>query len=239
MNRGLKVKQINPLILENGPLHHTDDYETTDALVVRRGTPFTISILHEGFNEEEDEFFFQLKAGRNAKQKDGSAIEIRKGEPSKESPSFQITSTSDGELRVSINTCANTLVSRYSLSIISIELNKKKRRRIEFEHSEFVYILFNPWNEDDEVYMEDEKLKEEYVLNDNGCLYVSGHRWRPWWFGQFTDAALQCTFQILEKVRPSWRDNAREVARAISSRCNSCDNDGLLVGNCQVITREA
>merc|ERR1719193_2025298 len=79
--------------------------------------------------------------------------------------------------------------------------------------------------------MSDDQLRKEYVLSDQGCVFVSGERWRPWRFGQFTPAALKCTFQLLERVRPSWRNNAREVARNISSRCNSCDNDGLLVGN--------
>ena len=37
---------------------------------------------------------------------------------------------------------------------------------------------------DDEVYLEDEKLREEYVLYDTGCVFVSGKRWRPWLFGQ-------------------------------------------------------
>ena len=37
---------------------------------------------------------------------------------------------------------------------------------------------------DDEVYMESDERKSEYVLNDSGCVYWGGLRPKPWFFGQ-------------------------------------------------------
>ena len=67
---------------ENGEKHHTDDYEG-DNLVVRRGTPFLLSIKHEGFDQDQDEFYVTIKTGKKPKQRDGSYVDIRKGEISK------------------------------------------------------------------------------------------------------------------------------------------------------------
>ena len=37
---------------------------------------------------------------------------------------------------------------------------------------------------EDEVYMKDERGREEYVLNDSGAVFCSGRRAKPWYFGQ-------------------------------------------------------
>lgn len=37
---------------------------------------------------------------------------------------------------------------------------------------------------EDEVYMKDEKRREEYVLNDHGAVFWGGRRGKPWYFGQ-------------------------------------------------------
>ena len=120
----------------------------------------------------------------------------------------------------------DALVSAYHFSIMD------KSSMKEYPADRMLYIIFNPWHEKDDVYMADEKLREEYVLNDSGCVYWSGHKAKPWNFGQFTDVALKCTFRLLEQCRRvNDRDTAREVARHMSSVANSCDNNGLLMGN--------
>ena len=73
---------IDGLAEENSKKHHTDDYEGNN-VIVRRGWPFTLSIKHEGFDEEQDEFYITIKTGKNPKQRDDSCVEIHKGEVSK------------------------------------------------------------------------------------------------------------------------------------------------------------
>ena len=43
---------------------------------------------------------------------------------------------------------------------------------------------FSHFLSDDEVYMKDENLREEYVLNDTGTVYWGGRRPKYWNFAQ-------------------------------------------------------
>lgn len=72
------------------------------------------------------------------------------------------------------------------------------------------------------VYLEDEALREEYVINDKGKVYVGAHRsprGRPWDFGQFDDVVLPVACYILEisKFTDAERGNPIQVVRAISA----------------------
>lgn len=42
---------------------------------------------------------------------------------------------------------------------------------INFPHP--LIVLLNPWCKEDTVYMEEEQLLEEYILNDDGYIWVS------------------------------------------------------------------
>ena len=139
---------------------------------------------------------------------------------------FKVESKTATEVKVKVWVPVDALVSAYDFAVVVAGSWKV------FPADRKLYLIFNPWNEKDEVYMADEKLREEYVLNDSGCVYWSGHKAKPWNFGQFTTAALKCTFKLLESCKKtSMRDTAREVARHMSSVANSCDNNGLLAGN--------
>lgn len=75
---------------------------------------------------------------------------------------------------------------------------------------------------EDTVYMEDEKLREEYVLNDTGKVWCGSFRspkGRRWIFGQFEDVSLPASVYLLEKanIQHSDRGNPIKVVRAISA----------------------
>lgn len=65
-------------------------------------------------------------------------------------------------------------------------------------------------------------MRDEYLMNDNGKIYMGGFRSvksRPWVFGQFDDCMLPTACLLLEMSRltHSERGNPFKVARAISS----------------------
>lgn len=99
-----------------------------------------------------------------------------------------------------------------------------------------VFVLFNPWCKEDTVYMEDEVQRNEYVLNENGKVWVGGSyrkpRGRRWVYGQFDDVVLLATTCLLElsRLKHSERGDPVKVSRAISAVVNSWDDDGLLEG---------
>ena len=59
-----------------------------------------------------------------------------------------------------------------------------------------VLIIFNPWCEEDSVFMENDEERNEYVLKDTGRIYKDdGHI--SWFYGQFEKRILNITLKIL------------------------------------------
>jgi transglutaminase 1 len=74
---------------------------------------------------------------------------------------------------------------------------------------------------DDQVYMSDERLLDEYVLNDVGKIWVGPHgscRGREWIFGQFDAVVLPAVDLMMSRsnLAPVNRGNPIYVTRAIS-----------------------
>jgi transglutaminase 1 len=82
----------------------------------------------------------------------------------------------------------------------------------------FLFVLVT----DDAVYLEDEDLRREFVLNESGKVWMGSSR-RPegkrWIFGQFDDVVLPATMYLLELSRLNHADrgNAVHMVRAISA----------------------
>lgn len=228
---GLQVESISGAA-ENGLKHHTDEYES-DALVIRRGQSFSLEIQIKSPHKPENNFIVKLETGKKPKKRSRTLLiaELKTEHDDKNDCYYQITQQKDNMLHVDVNIPSNALVSQYKMVLVATVKAKGKKRTKEFVFPKDVFILFNSWCEDDEVYMENEDLKKEYVSNDSGYVYWSGRRAKPWFFGQFTDTVLRCTFKLLMSTYSSRRDTVREVARHMSARANSFDNNGLLEGN--------
>jgi hypothetical protein len=55
-----------------------------------------------------------------------------------------------------------------------------------FDFAEPITVLFNPWCEQDDVFMPDAALREEYINNENGAIWVLFSLSIPSFFYQFT-----------------------------------------------------
>lgn len=98
------------------------------------------------------------------------------------------------------------------------------------------YILFNPWCEEDAVYLDDEKEREEYVLNDIGVIFYGDFndiKSRSWSYGQFEDGILDACLYVMDKAEMdlSGRGNPIKVSRVGSAMVNAKDDEGVLVGS--------
>ena len=101
---------------------------------------------------------------------------------------------------------------------------------------EILYILFNPWNIYDDVYLSQEDARREYLLNEVGKIYVGSYAnsvGKKWFYGQFDDSVLPVLMHLLDKTRLTVADrsSAVRVSRAVSAVVNSHDENGLLAGN--------
>jgi len=228
---GISVTKIKGLEEINEVSHHTEKYETP-GLFLRRGQTFQIEIdLEKVFNEDEDQFTIRFETGKHPRKRNNTlAVATKVKEFEKEEWGYKLL-TCGKTLKVEINIPASCIVASYSMAVESVYKQGAKRRTVVFNYDKPVYILFNAWCPEDEVYMKDAKSRDEYVLNDHGAVFWGGRRPKPWYFGQFTDATFRCVMKLLYTVRINLRDTAREVSRAISALANDSDDDGVLTGN--------
>uniref|UniRef100_A0A8D0CXU1 Protein-glutamine gamma-glutamyltransferase K n=1 Tax=Sander lucioperca TaxID=283035 RepID=A0A8D0CXU1_SANLU len=89
-----------------------------------------------------------------------------------------------------------------------------------------IYLLFNPWCEDDAVFMDSEVERQEYVLNDIGRAYYGTENQigeRTWNYGQV--GGLQGCFFLM------YTTYKKTTTRSSFIQINSPDDGGVLEGN--------
>ncbi|KAI4530777.1 hypothetical protein MG293_018635 [Ovis ammon polii] len=98
------------------------------------------------------------------------------------------------------------------------------------------YILFNPWCEEDAVYLDNEKEREEYVLNDIGVIFYGDFndiKSRSWSYGQFEEGILDTCLYVMDRANMdlSGRGNPIKVSRVGSAMINAKDDEGVIAGS--------
>ncbi|KAK7498048.1 hypothetical protein BaRGS_00010636, partial [Batillaria attramentaria] len=235
----LKPKQVNLSRTVNRHAHHTSSYEIPN-LVLRRGQAFEMVITFErAFNQNEDSIVLKFVTGSRPLQSKGSVVSVRKkSEAMSMDWTFDIVSVMDKAVTLKVTSAADAIVGRYEMFIDSI--HKPPEGEVEkhrYKHPDDIYIVFNPWNPDDEVFMENQTEREEHVLHETGRIWlgtVGKFCVRPWNFGQFDDVCLFAALALLEKseLGDQARNNPVQVVRAICRVINSTERDsGVLCGN--------
>ncbi|XP_044729882.1 hemocyte protein-glutamine gamma-glutamyltransferase-like [Chrysoperla carnea] len=244
MSEILEVELIYLYPQENAKLHHTENYELLydepACPVLRRGNPFTavIRFANRPFNEDTDVIKLVFTYGPNAHVTKGTKNILRLTKKTikthKNLWSAKIIHQQDTTLTLQITTSVNCPVGNWNLYVESGLVNSTIQSQ-NFEFDADIYILFNPWNKDDVVYMPDERLLDEYILTDVGKIWVGpmgSSRGREWVFGQFDKNLLLGTMLMLERSNTTWstRGDPVKLTRTISKMVNSNDDNGILVG---------
>uniref|UniRef100_UPI00358F213A protein-glutamine gamma-glutamyltransferase K-like n=1 Tax=Myxine glutinosa TaxID=7769 RepID=UPI00358F213A len=229
----LEVLSIEFLRIENGRAHHTDEYEGPDG-VVRRGQPFDLRLLlNRPFEKANDSLSIQLTVGETPQMNKGTEIHLHLS-PTLPSGKWGacVKAMNDRHLTLSISSPPDCVIGRYELDCPKHCLTGEDGPVAKTHF----YILFNPWCIDDTVYMECEKEKKEYILNETAQVYVgsaSNISSRSWNFGQFEEGVLPICFELLDnsQMALTGRGNPITLCRVVSAMINSQDDDGLLEGN--------
>ncbi|XP_009864738.1 PREDICTED: protein-glutamine gamma-glutamyltransferase 4, partial [Apaloderma vittatum] len=225
----LKVTGIDFLKSHNCPLHHTDAYDIKN-LVVRRGQPFHLQLSFSRELKASDKLSLRLSIGENPMKIRGTLMSLNpKREQDLGGWLISIVKSGGRECVLSVTSSPSAPVGKYFLSV-------KTGSNIYKPENGTVYLLFNPWCEGDVVFLASEAEREEYVLNDSGCIYVGSADSiynRPWNFGQFEGLILDACMYLLDKskLKLSNRRDPVFVSRAMSALVNANNDNGVLLGN--------
>ncbi|XP_017284224.1 protein-glutamine gamma-glutamyltransferase K [Kryptolebias marmoratus] len=234
----LKVKSIDLMSSksgENRTEHHTDLYQG-DKFIIRRGQTFQMWItLSRPFDPQSDTLHLVLKTGPlpSVSKETHVIVPVVNG---LEDGRWEaaVVKQDDRRIRLSVNSPPTAVIGRYQLTV---ETNCANGHAVStHDPANDIYMLFNPWCEDDSVFLDSEEERQEYVLNDVGRIYYGTDMQigeRTWNYGQFNDGILAACLFVLEKSNTpnsGWGDPVN-VVRIISAMINSPNDMGVLVGN--------
>ncbi|CAH0557745.1 unnamed protein product [Brassicogethes aeneus] len=239
----LIIRNINPCISRNGTDHHTEKFdlmtrEIDPQLVVRRGQPFYLNItLSREYNPEKDavSFVFTLDGVEYASHGNGTmvAIPLLKQKEKLYSWNVILFSSKENIITVEISTSANSVVGKW---LMEIDTKIKDNGAYSYAWETKIYLLFNPWCKNDQVYLANGDWREETVENDVGLMWRGTYNsLRPviWRYDQFEKDILECSLYLLKigKVKISSRNDPVQTTRGLSAAVNSYDDNGAVEGN--------
>uniref|UniRef100_A0A8C0Z9R8 protein-glutamine gamma-glutamyltransferase n=1 Tax=Cyanistes caeruleus TaxID=156563 RepID=A0A8C0Z9R8_CYACU len=223
----------------NAANHHTDRYANTE-LTVRRGQAFIITLYFNRPRQNGESLGFVTEIGPSPSESHRTRAIFNLSEAGGSGWSAAQGASDSAAMNFTITSPANAVIGRYNLTLRVTTGNKIFSRYL----GQFV-LLFNPWCPGDDVYMSNENERQEYVLNENGIIFVGNARYieaRGWYYGQFQDLLNICLtmldLSLYYRQDPamdvSRRGDPKYVGRVISSMINGNDNDnGVLLGKWQ------
>ncbi|KAL7640138.1 UNVERIFIED_CONTAM: hypothetical protein RMT77_009552 [Armadillidium vulgare] len=242
------VERVHWYIKDNAKLHHTIKFDqihdsSSPKPVFRRGQTFYVAMRFRDrdFDLNTDRIILNFRFGPKPSVPKDTLIVLpiinKKFTKTKDEWDVRIDPGTKGkDLVLQVFIPATAPVGIWRLNIRSgLKDRSQGAGMAVFKEETDVFILFNPWCKEDLVYLEDDKDREEYVMNDKGKVYVGSFRkprGRPWAFGQFEDVVLPVACYVLElsKYPHSERGNPVKVVRAISGGVNDIDDEGILIG---------
>ncbi|KAJ9586417.1 hypothetical protein L9F63_019932, partial [Diploptera punctata] len=241
----LEIQSLHLYPLENAKHHHTQNYEVihreNPTIVLRRAQPFhlVVGFSGRGYDSEKDVVQFIFTYGNNPNFIKGTKVQSTLTDKYRKDDQMwhaRMQGSTDQDITVEIYSPPDIPVGKWKLEVHTKPQGTAGVISSQYEYPEPIYLLFNPWVETDQVYMKDERLLDEYVLNDVGKIWVgpnSSSKGREWVFGQFDAVVLPAIDLMLERtsVAPEDRGNPIPVTRAISKIVNANDDRGVLLGN--------
>ncbi|XP_059211111.1 coagulation factor XIII A chain [Centropristis striata] len=214
--------------------HHTNLFNS-DYLIVRRGQEFQVKItFNRPYKPATDKFALEFVIGSSPHYSKGTYIPVFTTKERQSSWEGRITNTADNSVTMAVTPAANCIVGKYHMYVAVVTPFGVRRTRKDDRRN--LYILFNPWASADAVFLDDEKERQECVMNEVGIIYHGAYddvSERDWNYGQFNYGVLDACLYIMDRAEMpiTNRGDAVRVARKASAMLNSRDDEGVLVGN--------
>ncbi|XP_075033770.1 protein-glutamine gamma-glutamyltransferase E-like [Mixophyes fleayi] len=220
--------------------HHTDVYDSNE-LILRRGRPFTITVSTNRLLLSGENITFTAETGPSPSEASKTkALFPLNGNGNQNSWSSVLTSRNANAITVDINSPPDAVIGQYYLRVSS---NASNTQAVYPQPIGRLYLLFNPWNQEDDVFLAEESERQEYVLNEKGVIFVgSEYAIAPltWGYNQFERSILEICFAIMDRSINYQKDPGTDVAhrndplyvcRVLIATLNSKDESGVLVEN--------
>ncbi|XP_072259861.1 protein-glutamine gamma-glutamyltransferase 5-like isoform X2 [Pyxicephalus adspersus] len=232
-----ELSRVDVNKLKNGEEHRTQGIRSRE-LLLRRGQQFNIKVLfqYRGSEGKLDRLGFRAETGPYPSVQSGTLIQfpVRTLNGNK-TWSAELESENANSLSINICSSATAGIGRYSLYLEGAYRETSRSYYL----GDFI-LLFNPWCPDDDVFLVDEAMRQEYIMNENGLIYQGTKDFMvttPWNFGQFEDGIGEICLRILDMSPSFLKDPARDyskrgdpvyLSRVISAMINSNDDNGVL-----------
>ncbi|KAK9506653.1 hypothetical protein O3M35_008548 [Rhynocoris fuscipes] len=237
----LKVSAVNLYAVENSKAHKTFKYEAVHleppTPIFRRGKEFVFDVTFEDrqYDNSIDKLrvLLQYEDEEKAIQRTGGAwlTDKQTEQDDRKLWSLRLISKEGKTIKLKMRTPIKCPILCWKMSI---KTSLKEGNEINtYDHPETIYILLNPWDADDDVYMPDTHLLEEYVMNDIGKVYT-GTKGRHWIFGQFQSHVLKACRKLFKECGMQFelKGDPILIARMLSRMVNNANPvDGILTGN--------
>ncbi|XP_068700415.1 protein-glutamine gamma-glutamyltransferase K-like isoform X2 [Montipora foliosa] len=236
----LKPKQVDFHLKENHKAHRTDEYDAAKTnLIIRRGQPFDITVtFSRQYKKDMDTIVLQFATGNQPQESKGSIQRLVISDdlvPTKWG--MKIKHIGETAVTFTVMPSAKAIIGLYEVFVETKIFDKEGKKLIsKYLDHRLICLLFNAWCQDDQVYMEKEVDRKEYVLADHGYLWYGNIRKQspmPWVFGQFEEVSLNCALWLLDRkgLPTTARSSPIHIVRTMSAMVNSNDADnGILVG---------
>ncbi|CAH2302346.1 -glutamine gamma-glutamyltransferase E [Pelobates cultripes] len=237
---GLQVTSCDWHYAANKKVHHTNMYDSND-LILRRGQPFLLTLTFSRALQQGENILFTTETGPSPSEesKTKAVFPLFRGQ-GKDTWSAVMTSTTSNSLTVTINSSSSSVIGHYILSVCVFSSNTDN---VTPQAIGGLFLIFNPWIQDDDVFKAEEDERQEYVLNENGIIFVGSEFEilpRNWEYNQFDKNMLDICFAILDRsvnhqTDPisdvSQRNDPLYVCRMLNATVNSKDENGVLTEN--------
>ncbi|XP_018414785.1 PREDICTED: protein-glutamine gamma-glutamyltransferase E-like [Nanorana parkeri] len=231
----LQVISYDSYPIANKTNHHTNAYDCSDP-IFRRGQPFTMTLNFNRPLQSGENVILIFEIGPNPSESSRTKAVIRLfGARNQSSWSAVLSSSSSNNITVTINSPSDAVIGQYIMSFVGNSGTPQPICGL--------YLLFNPWDQEDDVFLADESERQEYVLNDKGVIFMgSEYSILPlsWGYDEFDRSVLEICLAIMDRSVNHQHDPALDVAqrndplyvcRVVHGTLNSKDENGVLVEN--------
>ncbi|KAI0986956.1 hypothetical protein GJ496_007754 [Pomphorhynchus laevis] len=229
--------EINFLLKENREAHRTAEYDYP-YLILRRGQPFYISVrFDKPFDPTNYILTLQFTLGSQSLISKGTHIRIPVNGTQSLVSGWKAdfvkatVDSSNGKniVKIEVNTSSTALIGRYK---VYLETQYRNEKPCLFRYAEDVPLILNPFCKDDSCYMEGVDDVNEYVLNEDGLVYLGTAQYivpRAWYFGQFQFPCLDIALWLIERANLPYesRGNVYQILRSLAAMINGGDR-GML-----------